>query len=94
MEYKYLSNIKDMLGITGGYQDKTLQGYVDEVIAYMVDAGVKKEVAEGQSAVGVVARGVSDLWNYGSGETKLSDYFKERVIQLAFRTEEKESDGV
>ena len=84
MEYAHLQKIKDMLGITGSYQDAALNAYVDEVIAYMVDAGVRQDVAADAGAAGVVARGVSDLWNYGSGGTKLSAYFKERVVQLAY----------
>lgn len=94
MGYAHLEDVKAMIGITGTYQDKTVNGYAKEAISYMVDAGVKADIARGVGAVGVVARGVADLWNYGSGEGKLSPYFKERVIQLAYKTEEKEDGGV
>lgn len=90
MEYAHLQKIKDMLGITGSYQDAALNGYIDEVIAYMVGAGVGQDVAAGEEAAGVVARGVADLWNYGSGGTKLSAYFKERVVQLAYGKDQDE----
>lgn len=46
---------------------------------------------ESKKCVGVIARGVSDLWNYGNGSTGLSPYFKERVIQLSL---EEEEDGI
>ena len=94
MEYAHLEEVKTMIGVTGDYQNKTISGYAKEVVAYMVVAGVKGDIASGPGAVGVVARGVSVLWNYGSGEGKLSQYFKERVIQLAYKTEEKEDGGV
>lgn len=76
-----LAQIKDALGITGNYQDATLQIYFDEVIEYLKDAGI----AEGNITAGIVARGVSDLWAYGSGDGKLSEYFKQRAIQLAYK---------
>lgn len=74
-----LNDVKKALGITGDYQDATLQIYIDEVIAFLRDAGV----AESVITSGIVARGVSDLWNYGSGEGKLSQYFVQRAIQLS-----------
>lgn len=76
-----LQKVKNALGIVGDYQDDTLQVYFDEVVAYLKDAGVK----EANITDGIVARGVSDLWNYGAGEGKLSPYFYERAIQLAFK---------
>lgn len=73
-----LADVKNALGITGIYQDDTLQIYFDEVIAFLVDAGVP----ESNITSGIVARGVSDLWNYGGGDGKLSQYFVQRAIQL------------
>lgn len=84
-EEELLTKIKSQLNITGDYQDETLKGYIAEVKEYLLDAGIKKEVVDGTSSVGVIARGVSDLWNFGSGSVSLSPYFKERVIQLALK---------
>ena len=39
-----LESVKSALGITGTYQDVTLKIYIDEVIAYMKDAGVSTDV--------------------------------------------------
>ncbi|MBQ2348089.1 MAG: phage head-tail connector protein [Clostridia bacterium] len=78
-----LDKIKQMLSITTNYQDAMLQLYIDDVKAFMKDAGVPVGVIESDAAVGCIARGVSDLWNYGAGTAKLSEYFKQRVIQLA-----------
>ena len=76
-----LTDVKNALGITGEYQDATLQLYMNEVVAFLVDAGV----SESNITCGIVARGVSDLWNYGSGEGKLSEYFYQRAAQLTYK---------
>lgn len=81
-----LQKVKNSLGITGNYQDDTLSIYIDEVISYMVDAGVPSGVANSVESAGVISRGVTDLWNYGSGGGKLSDYFYQRVTQLCYRS--------
>lgn len=83
-----LSKVKNALGITGNYQDDTLTVYIDEVKAYMVSAGVPKEVVNADVSAGVIARGVTDLWNYNGGGGKLSEYFYQRVSQLAYMTPE------
>lgn len=77
-----LTKIKNGLGITGNYQDAALQTYVDEVKAFMLSAGVSTDVVESEAAVGCIMRGVADLWNYGSGNASLSQYFKMRLLQL------------
>lgn len=76
-----IDDVKNALGITGSYQDVTLQSYIDEVTAFLVDAGV----ASSNITSGVIARGVADLWNYGAGEGKLSSYFMMRATQLALK---------
>ena len=79
-----LAKVKTALGINGtDYQDETLTIYIDEVISEMIAAGVKKEVAESAAAVGCIACGVNDLWNYTSGGVKHSEYFNRRVVQLS-----------
>lgn len=72
------------LGLEGNeFQRPTIEFYVDEVNEYLKDAGVPENVIGTKQTVGVVARGVADLWSYGAGNGKLSIYFKERAIQLA-----------
>ena len=88
----HLELIKSALGITGNYQDATLKIYIDEVIAYMKDAGVSTEVINSNVSAGVIARGVTDLWNYNNGAGKLSDYFYQRVSQLAYASKEVATD--
>lgn len=74
-----LTDVKNALGITGEYQDATLQIYFDEVVSFLADAGVSEYTA------GLVARGVADLWNYGGAEGKLSEYFMQRAAQLSYK---------
>lgn len=76
-----LEAVKAALGITGNYQDTTITPYYNDVIDYLRGAGI----AESDITAGIVARGVSDLWAYGSGDGKLSQYFYERASQLALR---------
>lgn len=76
-----LSDVKSALGITGDYQDSTLQMWMDEVVAVLKDAGVSESIM----TVGIIARGVSDLWNYGAGDGKLSPYFFQRATQLSYK---------
>lgn len=76
-----LDSVKLALGITGDFQDATISEYIDEVVAFLKDAGV----AASNVTPGIVARGVSDLWNYGAGEGKLSPYFIQRATQLSYK---------
>lgn len=78
-----LETVKAALGITGDYQDATLQSYIEEVNKYLKSAGVDERLIGSKLTAGTVARGVADLWSYGSGTGKLSPYFYERVIQLS-----------
>lgn len=85
-----LAKVKTALGISGDYQDDTLTTYIDDVIEELVDSGVSRSIAESNVAVGCIACGVNDLWNYSSGGVKHSDYFYKRMIQLS---KKKESDA-
>lgn len=77
-----LTKIKQGLGITGDFQDDTLNVYIDETKAFMLSAGVPQEVIESDVSAGCIMRGVADLWNHENGDTKLSPYFTQRVLQL------------
>lgn len=83
-----LTKIKNGLGITGDFQDATLTVYVEEVKAFMESAGVSQSVIDSEASVGCIMRGVADLWNYGSGNASLSQYFRMRVLQLKAIKEE------
>ena len=83
-----LIKVKIGLGITGDYQDETLKLYIDEAKQYMLSAGVPKSIIDSPISVGTITKGVLDLWNYGSGDSTLSQYFKERCIQLREKEEQ------
>ena len=70
---------------SNSYNDDQLQIYIDDVIEELVDAGVNRDIAESTAAVGCIAVGVNDLWNYSSGGVKHSELFNRRLIQLAKR---------
>lgn len=83
-EKDQLKRVKEALNITGDFQDSALLAYIQEIKEYLLDAGVSEERVNSSAVVGVLSRGVADLWNYGSGSGTLSPYFKERVIQLSY----------
>ena len=76
-----LAGVKDALGIGGTYQDNTITQYINEVMDFLNGAGVNMD----RVTPGLVARGVSDLWNYGTGSGKLSEYFMQRATQLSYK---------
>lgn len=76
-----LTKVKKALGIQGSYQDETISEYINEVKTFLIDAGVSAN----NITSGIVARGVTDLWNYGAGEGKLSAYFMQRATQLSYK---------
>ncbi|MBQ1292794.1 MAG: hypothetical protein IIY21_02065 [Clostridiales bacterium] len=80
----FLPAVKNALGITGDYQNETLNVYIEEIVEFLKDSGVKEQ----NITSGIVARGVADLWDYGSGSGKLSTYFVQRATQLALKVEE------
>lgn len=82
---KLLAEVKTSLNITGNYQDNVLKNYINEVLEYLRDAGVNEKVLKSDSIIGVVARGVSDLWNYGAGGAEFSRYFMQRAVQLSYK---------
>lgn len=76
-----LAEVKNALGVTGTYQDSTISVYIAEVVEFLKGAGVP----ESSMSSGIIARGVADLWQYGSGDGKLSPYFMMRATQLSLK---------
>lgn len=69
----------------GNFNDEQLQIFIDEVIDELIDAGVTSEVANSTAAVGCIACGITDIWNYSAGGVKHSEYFNRRLIQLTMK---------
>lgn len=84
---KLIKAVKAARGITGDFeaQDVQIGIEIDEVIAFMISGGVPKDVANSEASAGVIARGIEDI-KYNGG--KLSDYFYQRVSQLAYTNSE------
>ena len=80
-----LSEVKKRIGVTGDYQNDVISGHIQDVKDYMIDAGVSDSVMQSNAIIGAVTRGVSDLWDYGSGKGEFSPYFMQRVTQLAYK---------
>lgn len=76
-----IEDIKEALGITGDHFDGLLTIYMNTTMAYLRNAGVSDE----NMNIGVVARGVADLWNYGAGKGEWSKVFIDMASQLALR---------
>lgn len=76
-----LDDVKSALNITGTYQDAALSVYIADVMGFLVEGGV----SSADITPGIVSRGVADLWNYGAGGGKLSEYFIQRAAQLALK---------
>lgn len=79
-----LAGVKAALGVTSDFMDATISIYIDDVTDYMSGAGVPDSVIA--ASVGVIARGVNDLWTASSGDAKYSPYFYDRVSQLVLRS--------
>lgn len=78
---EFLTAVKKANNITGDDQDETLLQWIDEVLSFIKDAGVKEQYI----TKGLVAMGTTDLWNYGAGKGQLSEYFCWRVAQLSYK---------
>lgn len=91
-EIDILQKVKDATGISDAYQNATLNVYIEEVKQFLLDAGLKQTTVNSASAVGVICRGVMDMWNYGAGEAKFSKYFIQRAIQLLLKEKVKEDE--
>ncbi len=77
-----LEKVKKGLGISGEFHDEMLTVYIDTVKDFMRSAGVPNDALNSSASVGCILLGVNDLWNYGSGNVKFSEVFKQRLIQL------------
>lgn len=77
-----LKEVKEMMGITGDYQDGKIQKYIDEAKAYLIAGGVPEALLDLEMSVGIISRGADDLWT--SADRSLSPYFYQRAGQLAY----------
>lgn len=86
-EAERLAKVKYALygNATQSYNDEQLKLYIEEVLDEMIHAGVKENVAKSAAAVGCIACGINDIWNFSSGTVKHSGYYDRRLVQLTLR---------
>lgn len=92
-ESELLARVKTALGISGNWQDELLEGYIAEALDLLRRAGVPEAVALTTEASGTIARVVSDIWSYGPGGVKLSEYTRQRIAQLALSSKGGDADA-
>lgn len=85
MAIDFLKEVKARINFPD-YDEPTISGLIQDVKDFCVDAGVPADVMESEKAIGLIARGVSDLWNMGAGEGKWSEVFRMRLYQLQLET--------
>ena len=79
-----LAAVKTALGVTSDYMDATISLYIDSVVDYMRGAGVSAELCA--VSVGVVSRGVNDIWTGAAGGAEYSKQFYDMVSQFVLRS--------
>ena len=78
--------IKKLLGITGKFQDETINGWIDEIKQLMIDGGISPSIVNDVKSAGVIAKGIDDVYFQ---KTNLSNYFWQRATQLAYKDGDK-----
>ena len=77
-----LQEIKTRLAITDTYHDKMLTCFIQDTKDYLISVGITEELLSNSKALGLLARGVVDLWNNKPSDGKFSQVFYQRAIQL------------
>ncbi|MGN1167209.1 MAG: hypothetical protein ACI4S2_12380 [Lachnospiraceae bacterium] len=79
-----LKEVKTINGYSS-YSDPAIKLLIEDVKYTLEDAGVHEVAINSRAAIGVIARGVDDMWTLGGGTASLSPLFKERAAQLALK---------
>ncbi len=90
-EAELLIEVKKGLGVSGTYQDSTVQRHLNDVKAYCLSAGVAPDILTSDASVGCLIRGVADSWTQESGKTQFSLMFTQRLVQLIALTHQQET---
>lgn len=85
-----LNEIKKRLSITGNFHDELLLSYANDTKDFLISSGLKTETINDRKCIGLISRGVADLWNFGSGDGKFSELFMQRLTQLVVEDNNKE----
>lgn len=77
-----LQEVKIRLAITDSYHDKMLLSFIEDAKSYLVSVGITEELLNNRKSLGILARGVVDLWNNKPSDGDFSSIFMQRAIQL------------
>ena len=83
MDEQLLNDVKALLFISGNFHDNALKILINGVLDYMTGAGVAADVA--RSRPDIVAAIVGEQLKGGVGKITISDFYRQQIIQLAFR---------
>lgn len=81
-----LEQVKKLLGVTGKFQDETINGWIDEIKQLMIDGGISPSIVNDVKSAGVIAKGIDDVYFQ---KNNLSNYFWQRATQLAYKDGDK-----
>lgn len=73
---------REAMGIYVTYQDDQLKPRFMTVYQYLKNAGISDATLLSEDTIGLLATGVSDLWNYGAGGTTFSPFFYDAAENL------------
>lgn len=77
-----LQEVKIRLAITDTYHDKLLSSFIQDTKDYLTSVGITNELLADKKSLGILARGVVDLWNNKPSDGEFSKVFYQRAIQL------------
>lgn len=77
-----LQEVKKRLAITDTYHDDLLASFIQDTKDYLISVGITDEILTDKKALGILARGVVDLWNNKPSDGEFSKVFYQRAIQL------------
>lgn len=81
-EAELLQKVKTALGISGDFHNEILTIYINSAKEFLRSAGVAESVVNSEASVGFILLAVNDMYNYSSGNVKLSPLAEMQLIQL------------
>ena len=85
-----VNELKKRLSITDNYHDEMLLTFANDTKDYLKAGGVSSELLESDKALGILARGVIDLWNNTPSGGSFSPVFLQRAVQMIAESEAEE----
>lgn len=77
-----LEQVKLRLSITDEFHDEMLKCFIEDTKDYLRAVGITDELLSDKKSLGIIARGVVDLWNNKPSDGSFSSVFYQRAIQL------------